>query len=107
MNNDEFERVTQHLLKKANAIMFKRAMTYSKETDRLANFRHAAGLTGRNMQQVLAGFMLKHTVSLYDMIETGGEYPLEQWEEKIIDHINYLILLRAVLEEGWSGMSDD
>ena len=107
MNNDDFERVANRLLEQCHFIMFKRAMTYSKETDRLANFRHAAGLTGRNMQQVLAGFMLKHTVSLYDMIETGGEYPLEQWEEKIIDHINYLILLRAVLEEGWSGMSDD
>ena len=107
MNNDEFERVAQHLLGKAHNIMFKRAMTYSNETDRLANFRHAAGLTGRNMQQVLAGFMLKHTVSLYDMIETGYDYPLDQWEEKIIDHINYLLLLRAILEEGWSGMSDD
>lgn len=107
MNNDEFERVAQNLLKKCYAIMFKRAMTYSTENDRLANFRHAAGLTGRNMQQVLAGFMLKHTVSLYDMIETGYEYSLEHWEEKIIDHINYLILLRAILEEGWSGMPDD
>ena len=41
--------------------------------------------------------MAKHTTSVYDMVESGKPYSLELWDEKITDHINYLILLRAAL----------
>lgn len=43
--------------------------------------------------------MVKHTVSIYDMVERGEQFPLEIWGEKITDHLNYLILLKAVLIE--------
>ena len=43
--------------------------------------------------------MAKHTVSVYDMCNIGDNYPLELWSEKITDSINYLILLRALVEE--------
>ena len=50
----------------------------------------------------LSGMMCKHTVSIYDLIngyEEGRAIEPELWDEKIIDNINYLILLRAVLRE--------
>ena len=34
------------------------------------------------------------------MVGTGGTYPLEKWDEKISDSINYLLILRAIVEEG-------
>lgn len=43
--------------------------------------------------------MAKHTVSIYDMSRANEAFPLELWDEKITDHINYLILLRALLVE--------
>lgn len=43
--------------------------------------------------------MAKHTVSIYDMCNSGLKYPIELWNEKITDHINYLLLLRAIIEE--------
>ena len=43
--------------------------------------------------------MAKHTVSVYDMIGTGEDYPLDLWEEKIKDSINYLFLLWALVQE--------
>ena len=46
--------------------------------------------------------MAKHTVSVYDMIrglEEGKSYPLELWDEKIGDSINYLLLLAAAVRE--------
>ena len=46
--------------------------------------------------------MCKHTVSVYDMIrglEEGKSYPLELWDEKIGDSINYLLLLAAAVRE--------
>lgn len=43
--------------------------------------------------------MAKHTVSIYDMARSDDSFSLEKWDEKITDHINYLILLRAVVVE--------
>lgn len=43
--------------------------------------------------------MAKHTVSVYDMIRSGKDYPLDLWEEKIKDSINYLLLLWALIQE--------
>lgn len=67
--------------------------------DRLHNFRAAAALTGRPMRDALAGMMLKHTVSIYDMCTSENRYSMEQWDEKITDHIAYLYILKAVVCE--------
>ena len=48
----------------------------------------------------LAGMMSKHVVSLYDMCYSSLlQFDLEQWDEKITDCINYLILLKALIKE--------
>ena len=52
------------------------------------------------MAKALAGMMVKHTVSIYDMINNPDTtYDMDVWNEKITDHINYLLLLRAVVIE--------
>jgi hypothetical protein len=56
-------------------------------------------MQGTTPKQALAGQMCKHTVSIYAMIEGDADIPMEKWEEKITDHINYLLLLKAVIEE--------
>jgi hypothetical protein len=43
--------------------------------------------------------MAKHTVSIYDMCNSGKEYSIDMWNEKITDSINYLLLLRALIED--------
>lgn len=55
------------------------------------------------MPQAISGMMAKHTVSIYDMVESGKPFELAQWDEKITDHICYLILLRAALVENIHG----
>ena len=47
-------------------------------------------------KQHCTGMMSKHVVSLYDMCySTLLHFDMEQWDEKITDCINYLILLKA------------
>lgn len=41
----------------------------------------------------------KHLVSISDMCVDGREYSVERWTEKITDSINYLLILRAMIEE--------
>ena len=50
-------------------------------------------------EKALYGFLLKHLVSLNDMIVSGEKYSKELWLEKITDIENYLILLLGLLED--------
>ena len=68
--------------------------------DRLSAFKIAAALQNCNPKAALAGMMSKHVVSLYDMCySTLLHFDMEQWDEKITDCINYLILLKALVKE--------
>lgn len=67
--------------------------------DRLAHFKKAAGLMSVTTREVLFGMLSKHLISISDMCMDKKEYPVERWEEKITDSINYLLILRALIEE--------
>ena len=43
--------------------------------------------------------LAKHIVSVSDMCTDGKKYKRDRWIEKITDSINYLLILRAVVEE--------
>lgn len=69
--------------------------------DRLSAFKVAAAMQSCKPERALAGMMAKHIVSLYDMCYADREYfDMETWDEKITDTLNYLFLLRAIVEEG-------
>ena len=72
--------------------------------DRLHNFHLASAISGRNELQSAAGMMVKHTTSIYDLIAQSETTPMTDkqrmlWIEKITDHINYLLILRVLVEE--------
>lgn len=55
-----------------------------------------------NPKITLWGQMVKHLSSIYDMSLKNEEYDKEnydKWIEKITDTINYLILLRGIIED--------
>ena len=99
MTATEFERIFEEQVERSRIVLVNKASEYATE-DRLHNFRVAAALEGKTPEQALAGMMAKHTVSVYDMAESGQPYPIELWQEKITDHINYLFLLNAIVREG-------
>ena len=72
---------------------------YATEDD-FHNFNVAATLQNVTPQQALVGMMDKHVVSVHDLVNEhaeGREIPLEKWEEKIGDNINYLLILWAMV----------
>ena len=102
MTATEFERIFEEQVERSRIVLVNKAKEYATE-DRLHNFKVAAALEGKTPEQALAGMMAKHTVSVYDMAESGQPYPIELWQEKITDHINYLFLLNAIVREScWS-----
>ena len=102
MTNETFETILRDTFDKIKSVLLAKADEYAADGDRLHNFKRAAHLQGKSPVGALAGMMCKHTVSIYDLIEgyeAGRAIEPELWDEKIIDNINYLILLRAVLRE--------
>ena len=107
MTATEFERIFEEQVERSRIVLVNKASEYATE-DRLHNFKVAAALEGKTPEQALAGMMAKHTVSVYDMAESGLAYPIELWQEKITDHINYLFLLNAIVREScWSNERKD
>ena len=107
MNKTNFERLFEEQVNRSRSVLVSKAKEYATE-DRLHNFKVAAALEGKMPEQALAGMMAKHTVSVYDMAESGLAYPIELWQEKITDHINYLFLLNAIVREScWSNERKD
>lgn len=99
MDHKEFERVFEDQVDICRSMLVKKANEYAFDDERLHNFIIAGGLQGQTPVQALGGMMAKHTVSIYDMIDSDsdGLQDFAKWDEKITDHINYLILLRACL----------
>lgn len=112
MDNKTFNSLSEVLLNRCRGVLTTKAAEYAVDeignTDRLHNFRQAALLQGTTPKKALGGMMAKHTISIYDLIggsADGIDDPetLEAlWDEKIVDSINYLILLNAMVKEDLS-----
>ena len=103
MTTQEFNAVFEQTVDRCRSVLCHKADEYAEDDDRLHNFHQAAHLQGGTAVSALGGMMVKHTVSVYDLIRRAGkgaEISEAMWDEKIIDHINYLILLRGVVAEG-------
>lgn len=98
MTTEVFNMLFEEQIERSRNVLCAKAKEYAT-ADRLHNFKVAAALEGKTAAQALAGMMAKHTVSVYDMCESGEEYHIELWQEKITDHINYLLLLNAIVRE--------
>lgn len=96
MNSKQFTKVVDTQFKLCRDLLVVKAAEYAP-VDRLANFRRSAVMQNVPLQQAVGGMMVKHTTSIYDMIERDTHFPIEVWEEKISDHINYLLLLKAAV----------
>lgn len=98
MKSEIFNQLFAEQVERSERVLVHKAKEYATD-DRLHNFKVAAALEGCTPAKALAGMMAKHTISIYDMCESEEWYPVELWEEKITDHINYLLLLNAIIRE--------
>lgn len=98
MKKELFDTIVNEQMNHCESILIDKAKEYATD-DRLHNFKVAAGLKHETPQEALLGMMAKHTISIYDMCQSKEVFPMDTWIEKITDHINYLILLRAVMTE--------
>ena len=102
MKQAEFEKVCNDIFDQCKKLLLSKNVEYARDEDKLHNFKKAARFRGVTNEEVLAGMMLKHTTSIYDYIDDvnkGVYHPIDRWDEKLVDQINYLLLLRGLLIE--------
>lgn len=96
MTNERFELLLQRRIKLIIEVLSKKSKEYAIDDNRLHNFFMASRRRNITPAQALDGMMLKHEVSIDDMINNRVQVTRELVDEKIGDMINYLILLEAI-----------
>lgn len=101
MNNGEFRKVLDSIVNNIYTTLDSKSNEYSSNTDRLENFKEAGLFLNAFPERALLGFVTKHIIALRDFVQTYKFFEVTdaQWDEKIGDIINYMILLKALLVE--------
>ena len=101
MTDEAFNEVFEKQVVRCRDILCKKAEEYAdkENDDRLHNFKCAAGLQNRDPKDSLWGMMTKHLVSITDMCQDKKNHPMDMWDEKITDALNYLFLLKGLVVE--------
>jgi hypothetical protein len=99
MHADRFHGILNSQIERTIKMLGNKADEYADDRDRLHNFRVISALQGIPLHQAVVNLMAKHTVSIFDLSQSIKPVSEEMWNEKITDHINYLILLQAALAE--------
>lgn len=101
MTHDEFDKLLNRRIDLIKKVLSSKAKEYATD-DRLHNFKRAAKIAECSPAQALKGMLLKHLVSVFDLIDENAIDEIisaNMVDEKIGDSINYLILLEALLVE--------
>jgi hypothetical protein len=100
MTQEAFATVVDEQIRYCKDLLGLKGEEYdTSNNDRLHAFKSAAVIQHESQKQALSGMMAKHTVSIYDMCNEDTVFSKEKWIEKITDSINYLLILRAIIEE--------
>lgn len=100
MTLEKFNSSVSRQLEYCESLLVTKGVEYAPnaEVDRLASFKVAAALQDVSEKEALCGMLAKHLVSVYEMCRTEGPYTPEKWTEKITDSINYLLILKAMVD---------
>lgn len=99
MKTNDFNKVVDEVTEKIKSTLKRKASEYNLNDDRLSVFKHAGAMAEETPEKALYGFMLKHLISVTDMVNSEDTYSKELWNEKMTDIHCYLILLNALLQD--------
>lgn len=101
MTTQAFNEIVKEQLARCEEILVIKGSEYAPGGDRLSAFKKAGAMQNQTMLQAALGMLAKHLVSVIDMIQDPmpGRFGVERWNEKLTDAINYLLIIRALIEE--------
>lgn len=102
MNVDDFDKIVERRIELIRKSLVVKGREYMRGGDRLSNFVNGGRLLRCTPERALLGYLAKQAVSVVDFVhdvEQGVVRSQAEWDEKIGDCVNYLILLEAVSAE--------
>lgn len=102
MTQEKFNSFAKNFVKQTTSVLYAKGKSYAlNKNDRLEHFKSAAEYLNTTPQEACLAQATKHFISIRDMVcaNNGVAFSPEQWDEKIGDAINYLVLLRAIVAE--------
>lgn len=106
MTMADFDGVVLRRIDKIQHTLVVKGREYARDGDRLSNFHNGAKLLRCTPERALLGYLAKQAVSVVDFVrdlDQGVVRSEAEWDEKLGDVINYLILLEAVTVERRNG----
>lgn len=103
MNYTDYNAAINAQIERCKKILTIKGGEYADDCDPFETFKVAAAIQNTDIFKALGGMMAKHTASIYHMIGDMNPmvYSLEKWDEKITDHINYLLILSAMVHDAY------
>lgn len=98
MNQKEFDTVAQELLDLAEKIRSSKGKDYSKDNDRLSNFKTIAKEIGVKPSLVWAVYFRKHIDAIMKHTREG-QTESEPIEGRLADVLNYILLYYGLIKE--------
>lgn len=109
MKKSEFENIVKKRTHLINEVLGKKNTEYATEEDCFHNFKAAGKKESISPVAALRGMMLKHVISVDDLMslyeKDASKLKEKVIEEKLGDYINYLILLEGLLLENLKGVT--
>lgn len=98
--SNDFDKVIEDTLSQIKKTLLVKGKEYRRNGNVYHNFEEGSKITGLSREKVLRGFLLKHEISITDMINDldNGILPsAEKVNEKFNDNIIYLLIQKAML----------
>src|SRR5271165_6203020 len=98
MNQKDFDAVVDDQVATIKRLLKSKGTEYARG-DRLSNFKNAATMQRTDALRACLGIMTKQMVSIVDFaldFAEGRLHTRAEWDEKVGDAVNYLILMKAV-----------
>lgn len=96
----QFEAVILNTIHELQQLILIKGKEYRRENNPYHNFNTGSQITGLIPERVLDGFLLKHEISIKDMvndIEKGIFPKVDVVNEKFNDNIIYLLIKKAMI----------
>lgn len=105
MNKETFNKYKDSILRKAAKVRTAKEEEYFSVSDVISNLRKMAKFRNKETPVMIMDVVAKQLVSISDMVDMefigvpADHATIEEWDEKFVDSINYLLKLYASIRE--------
>lgn len=100
MNAEEFDKLRNSIFERCIELTKTKGDDYTKgNIDVLSNFKEGGTDLGVPAKKTMGIYMKKHIDAIFNYIKNDGQVESEPISERIVDAINYLIFLQALIKD--------